>query len=72
MDKTWLKQLKFTPTIIAILLLVLLLSPVIMIGCAILEDAILGTNYLEQAAQVTGLHKPLGKFYDALRPVFGW
>ena len=61
-----------TPLTIALALFAILLLPAALIGCAILEDVLFHTNYLEQAAQVTGTHDAFGKVYDSLAPILGW
>ena len=61
-----------SPLAIALALFALLSIPVVLIGCAILENALFHTNYLEQVAQVTGTHDAFGKLFDALQPIFGW
>jgi hypothetical protein len=50
----------------------LLVMPVAMIGCAVLEYSIFGTNYLEQVSDATGTRDWFVELYRALRPVFGW
>jgi hypothetical protein len=70
-EKRW-TSLRLTPLAIVLTLFSLLSIPVALIGCAILENAIFRTNYLEQVAQVTGTHDAFGKLYDALEPILGW
>jgi hypothetical protein len=66
------KSLRFLPVLIVLTVLAVALIPVVLIGCAVLEDALFGTNYLEQVAQVTGTHAAFGKLYEALQPILGW
>jgi hypothetical protein len=69
------KRQKFawlSPLAIALALLALLSLPVALIGCAVLENALFRTNYLEQVAQVTGTHDAFGRLYAALKPILGW
>jgi hypothetical protein len=66
------KILWLSPLAIALASFALLSIPVALIGCAILENALFHTNYLEQVAQATGTHDAFGKLYEALEPILGW
>jgi hypothetical protein len=72
MDEERRKSVRFLPALIALATLGVLVLPVALIGCAVLENEVFGTNYLEQVAQVTGTHAAFGKLYDALNPILGW
>jgi hypothetical protein len=63
---------KLDKAFIALALLGLFFLPFLLITCAVLEYKLFGTNYLEQIGQVSGLHGPLGKLYEALQPYLGW
>lgn len=72
MDEERRKSWRFLPALMGLALLGLVAIPIAMIGCAILEDAVFGTNYLEQFAQATGTHEAFGWLYEALQPIIGW
>jgi hypothetical protein len=66
------KARQMIPVFIALALVAVIAVPIALVGCALLEDAWLGTNYMEQFARLTGTTDAFEWLYAALQPILGW